>query len=452
MPYVFAFDHKHRRPPMEHQGPARWQGRQPRRDDVGARAAGAARLHHLDRRLPRLHGTAAGRQGLDAEVAAHSPRLEKAMGEASATPPTRCSSSVRSGAKFSMPGMMDTVLNLGLNDDSRRGPGQADRRRALRLRLLPALHRDVRPHRAGARRRASSTRSFDAAKELAGVDDRRRGARRAAALRSSTRYKADRRAPHRQALPPGADGAAARRHRGRVPQSWNGARAIAYRDRERIAPRPRHRGQRAGDGLRQPRRQLAAPASASPATPPPARTVPTATSWSTPRARTSWPASATPSRSRRLEGDTSPRCTRELLDDLRPPRGALPDMCDTEFTIEQGKLWMLQTRVGKRTGAAALRMAVDMMRPSDLGISKAEAVSRITEDHLDSGAAPAVRQLRLRHLGQGPRRLARVPRWVASTSPPTTPPPRPSGASTSSSCATRPPPRTCTACSSPRGS
>src|SRR4029453_6511654 len=34
------------------------------------------------------------------------------------------------------------------------------------------------------------------------------------------------------------------------------------------------------------------------------------------------------------------------------------DMCDTEFTIEQGKLWMLQTRVGKRTGAAALPMAV----------------------------------------------------------------------------------------------
>ena len=39
------------------------------------------------------------------------------------------------------------------------------------------------------------------------------------------------------------------------------------------------------------------------------------------------------------------------------------DMCDTEFTIEQGKLWMLQTRVGKRTGAAALRMAVDMTTP-----------------------------------------------------------------------------------------
>jgi pyruvate, orthophosphate dikinase len=49
---------------------------------------------------------------------------------------------------------------------------------------------------------------------------------------------------------------------------------------------------------------------------------------------------------------------------------------------------MLQTRVGKRTGTAALQMAVDMVRPDDLGISKAEAVSRITEDHLDSVLHP----------------------------------------------------------------
>ena len=38
------------------------------------------------------------------------------------------------------------------------------------------------------------------------------------------------------------------------------------------------------------------------------------------------------------------------------------DMCDIEFTIEQGKLWMLQTRAGKRTAAAALRIAIDRWR------------------------------------------------------------------------------------------
>jgi pyruvate,orthophosphate dikinase len=64
------------------------------------------------------------------------------------------------------------------------------------------------------------------------------------------------------------------------------------------------------------------------------------------------------------------------------------DMCDTEFTIERGKLWMLQTRVGKRTGTAALRMAVDMTAGRKWKISKEEAVLRITEDHLDQVLHP----------------------------------------------------------------
>ncbi len=69
------------------------------------------------------------------------------------------------------------------------------------------------------------------------------------------------------------------------------------------------------------------------------------------------------------------------------------DMCDTEFTIEQGKLWMLQTRVGKRTGVAALRMAVDMTKGSGKGaakwkISKEEALTRVSADHLDSVLHP----------------------------------------------------------------
>ena len=46
---------------------------------------------------------------------------------------------------------------------------------------------------------------------------------------------------------------------------------------------------------------------------------------------------------------TSPR-SRRAARHLRPARAHYRDMCDTEFTIEQGKLWMLQTRVGKRTG------------------------------------------------------------------------------------------------------
>src|SRR6202034_1380842 len=83
-----------------------------------------------------------------------------------------------------------------------------------------------------------------------------------------------------------------------------------------------------------------------------------------------------------------PAVHRELLAIFARLEGHYKDMCDTEFTIDQGKLWMLQTRVGKRTGAAALKMAVDMVRANDLGISKAEAVTRITEDHLASVLDP----------------------------------------------------------------
>ena len=57
------------------------------------------------------------------------------------------------------------------------------------------------------------------------------------------------------------------------------------------------------------------------------------------------------------------------------------DMMDIEFTIEQGKLFMLQTRVGKRTAAAALKIAIDMEKEGL--ISKEEAVMRVQPEQLD---------------------------------------------------------------------
>src|SRR5439155_9506587 len=59
--------------------------------------------------------------GLDGEADKHVRRLEKAMGKRLGNSADPLLVSVRSGAKFSMPGMMDTVLNLGLNDDSVQG-------------------------------------------------------------------------------------------------------------------------------------------------------------------------------------------------------------------------------------------------------------------------------------------------------------------------------------------
>ena len=144
-------------------------------------------------------------------------------------------------------------------------------------------------------------------------------------------------------------------------RSWNGARAIAYRVRERIShdlgtavnvqamvfgnrddnsgtgvglhPQRRHRREQA---LRRLPRQR------------PGR----GRGGRHPQHRGPRPPQA----------DSSPRIHAELLDIFARLELHYRDMCDTEFTIEQGKLWMLQTRVGKRTGAAALRMAVDMTK------------------------------------------------------------------------------------------
>ena len=57
------------------------------------------------------------------------------------------------------------------------------------------------------------------------------------------------------------------------------------------------------------------------------------------------------------------------------------DMMDIEFTIEQGKLWMLQTRVGKRTALSALRVAIQMVEEGR--ITKEQAVMRVAPDQLD---------------------------------------------------------------------
>ncbi|PNG25252.1 pyruvate, phosphate dikinase [Methylocella silvestris] len=64
------------------------------------------------------------------------------------------------------------------------------------------------------------------------------------------------------------------------------------------------------------------------------------------------------------------------------------DMQDLEFTIENGKLWMLQTRSGKRTSPAALRIAVEMTQEGLIG--KEEAVARIDPASLDQLLHPAI--------------------------------------------------------------
>ena len=344
--------------------------------------------------------------GLMDEVAdALAARSRRRWASGSATPPTRCSCRCAPVPPFSMPGMMDTVLNLGLND--------VVGRRASRSRPTTSASRTTRTAascRCSARSCSTSTASSSSTRSTALRDERgvatdpeltrRRPARarRARSRRScSPRPASSSRRTRREQL--------ALRDRSGVPLVERRARARSTADGE-DRRRPRHRGQRADDGVRQQGRRLrhrrrvhAQPGDRRE----PRRT---ATSSRTRRAKTSWPASAPPSRSTRWP-TSSPSATQQLLG-VHGARSSshYRDMCDIEFTIEQGRLFLLQTRVGKRTAAAALRMAVEM--ESEGLIDKREAVLRVAARAARPAAAPAVRPDGDVHRArQGPQRVAR---------------------------------------------
>jgi pyruvate,orthophosphate dikinase len=77
-----------------------------------------------------------------------------------------------------------------------------------------------------------------------------------------------------------------------------------------------------------------------------------------------------------------PECYKELERIRRILEVHYRDMLDIEFTIQEGKLWMLQCRVGKRTGVAAVRMAVEMCKDKDIKLKPEEAVLRVPPQDL----------------------------------------------------------------------
>jgi pyruvate,orthophosphate dikinase len=83
-----------------------------------------------------------------------------------------------------------------------------------------------------------------------------------------------------------------------------------------------------------------------------------------------------------------PALYREIEDIRRRLERHYRDMQDIEFTIEKGRLFMLQCRVGKRNGPAAVRMAMDMLK--ERLISREEAVNRVTPSQLDELLHPIV--------------------------------------------------------------
>ena len=415
MPFVYDFDHQPPPPADGAQGPPRRQGRQPGRDDVGARAAGAATASPSPPTPAGPTSTAAGPRGCAGELTTARPSAREDHGQAaSATRRDPLLVSVRSGAKFSMPGMMDTVLNLGLNDESVEGLAkQTDDERfafdsyrrfvAMYGRIVLGIDGD------------EFDALLEAAKELAGADERRR-----VFPSSCSRYlvrllQVDRGAPHGHSLSPGPRRPVARRDRGglqvveraRVPSPIATTRASPTTSAPRSTSRPWCSATATTTRGR---------AWASPGTRPRAPRASTAISWSTPRARTWWPASATPLPLSDAARSGSRRSHTELIEIFDRLEHHYRDMCDTEFTIDQGKLWMLQTRVGKRTGRAAL---ADGRRhdhgPGHRTIHAEEAVQRVTRRAPRAGAAPALRG----HRGTWSYRLgARRPRRVQPSGAP----------------------------------
>ena len=382
MPFVYDFDHKHRKPPME------------MKDLLGGKGANLAEMTSvLELPVPpgftistdacRAYMADGWPEGLSAEIGKARARLERTMGKRIGDPSDPLLVSVRSGAKFSMPGMMDTVLNLGLNDRSVEGLAkQTDDERfaydsyrrfvAMYGRIVLGIPGD------------EFDALLDAAKELAGTDSD------AGVPTELLRYLVD---AYQQIV---------ERHTGKpfpqdpddqlrgaveaVFESWNGPRAIAYRNQERIAHDLGtavnvqamvfgNRDDASGTGVGFTR---------DPATGTRGEygdfLVNAQGEDVVAGIRNTEPLSA-------LKGHF-PKIHKELLAIFARLEAHYRDMCDTEFTIEQGKLWMLQTRVGKRTGAAALRMAVDMVGERTIKLTREEAVGRITGDHLDQVLHP----------------------------------------------------------------
>ena len=87
-------------------------------------------------------------------------------------------------------------------------------------------------------------------------------------------------------------------------------------------------------------------------------------------------------------GEDMPAAYEELIGIIQRLENHYQDMQDIEFTIEQGRLWMLQTRIGKRTGAAAVRIAVEMV--TEGLIDRETAVLRVDPNSLDQLLHPMV--------------------------------------------------------------
>ena len=305
------------------------------------------------------------------EVTVHLESMEKAIGRRLGDPSDPLLVSVRSGAKFSMPGMMETVLNIGLNDASVQGLA----RQAGNERFAWDSYRRL-------------IQMFG--KTVLGIDGEHfEGAIDEAKKAKGTKNDLDLDAADLQKLVELFKGVI-REHGGReFPQepreqmnlavqavfnSWNADRAILYRRQERIPADLGtavnvqsmvfgNTGMDSGTGVAFTRDPASGAqgvygdylqnAQGEDVVAGIRNTLPLAD----------------------LEGIDKPAYD-QLMEIMATLEGHYKDLCDIEFTVEKNKLWMLQTRVGKRTAGAAFVIASQLVDEGVIDVS--EALNRVS--------------------------------------------------------------------------
>jgi pyruvate, orthophosphate dikinase len=362
------------------------EGNKDLRDLLGGKGANLAEMTNLGLPVPPgfiittdacRYYLAEGRvpDGLAAEVDEHLAELEAKIGRRLGDHTDPLLVSVRSGAKFSMPGMMETVLNIGLSDESVHGLAKqagSERfawdsyRRLIQMFGKTVLDIDGEhfEHAIDAAKKAKGTTNdldLDAGDLQSLVE----------VFKKIVHDKTGRDFPQdpREQMDLAVNA---------VFNSWNADRAILYRRQERIPAdlgtavnivamvfgnlgmdsgtgvaftRDPGSGQQGvyGDYLQNAQGEDVVAGIRN--------TVPL----------------------QDLE-QIDPKSYAELMQIMQTLENHYRDLCDIEFTIERGKLWMLQTRVGKRTAAAAFRIAVQLV---DQGmIDMDEALDRVTGDQL----------------------------------------------------------------------
>ncbi len=362
------------------------EGNKDQKDLLGGKGANLAEMTRLGIPVPpgftitteacRAYlSTGAAPAELDAEIDEALVRLERTLGRTLGDADDPLLVSVRSGAKFSMPGMMETVLNVGLNDASVEGLARQtdnDRfawdsyRRLIQMFGKTVLDLDG-EHFEDAIDAAKAAKGVTNDVDLTTEDLKGLVAAYKAIIETETGepFPQDPKEQMRAAVLA-------------VFNSWNADRAVLYRRRERIpsdlgtavniqAMAFGNKGMDSGSGVaftRDPSTGAVGVygdylqnAQGEDVVAGIRNTISLAD----------------------LEGIDKTSYD-ELLGIMQRLEEHYRDMCDIEFTIERGRLWMLQTRVGKRTAEAAFRIALDLVDEGK--ISEDEALQRVTGDQL----------------------------------------------------------------------